>query len=181
MLQAQVTGDSAATTFRSGQWGVEFLPSRDVTAAGVLRFATPELALVLNGSANVDWNDQPGAGAFGKDATQQSVQLSAQFGPRWYHPVTEHVVRFAGWGISGSYSRQVSTGVTSSHFQTWSAGAYGELGLQYLITRHLSLGCRGTLLATRFDGHSTNDTSSYSQLGYHVGIGPLQITANIYF
>lgn len=177
---AQITGDTARVKFHPGQWGVEFIPNRDANTIGVLRFATPTRAWVLDGSANLDWITLPGAGDFGKDATGHSMSVSATFGPRWYHAAGARVVGFGGWGITGSYSRAQGP-QNPTRYELWSAGAYGELGMQYLLTPHLSVGGRGTLQASRIDNHSSSDTASTRQIGYHLGAGGLQVTGTIYF
>lgn len=179
-LSAQTTGDTARVTFHPAEWGVEFIPGRDATTIGIIRFATPTRAWVLDGSASLDWITLPGGGAFGKDASGHAMGVSALFGPRWYRAEGAQVVGFGGWGISGSLNRSQAPG-SSDRYEAWSAGAYGELGMQYLFTPHFSLGCRGTLMASRIDSRSITAAGNTTELGYHLGLGALQVTGTIFF
>lgn len=178
-LRAQTTGDSTAT-FRPGQWGVEFLPGSEITEAGVLRFATRTRAWVLDGSASLGWQDVSPKSTVGGNSNSHFI--SARLGPRWYHAVSANVVRFAGLGISASYAR-AEFAASSSRSQLWSAGAFGELGMQYMLTRHFSLGFRASLLAQRSEFRSTIalDNSILQTTSYELAIRPVQITGNIYF
>jgi hypothetical protein len=160
---------------------VGFVLSNLVTEAGVLHFFTPTRAWVLDGSFNLDRSVLSGNTFSGTDETSTSGEITALTGPRWYHAMSARVVRFAGFGISGTYAR--------SHFaqnadnDLWSIGAYGELGMQYMFTHGLSLGWRGNLSATRTSEHATQQASSQSQRAtmYHLGLQPVQIIGTFYF
>jgi hypothetical protein len=184
-LAAQATADTTTASFRQAEWGVGFLLRNNVTDAGILRFSTPTRALVLDGSGSFDRTSQIGAGVFGTDQTAQSTSVSAQLGPRWYHAITGHVARYLGFGVSGAYEHsQLSD--TPNHTNVWSMGAYGEIGMQYLITRYLGLGWRGTISATRYDANTTaattqGVTSRQEATSYHLGLDAVQLTGTIYF
>lgn len=172
--------DSAG--FHRGQWGLEFIPSgTNVSEAGVLRFNTPTRALVLDGSASVDRTTASG-GSLPGDQTAQSVSINARLGPRWYHTANERVVRFLGLGVTGGYASSRQT--VGSKADYWSAGTYGELGLQYLFTRHLGLGGRATLTGS-WSGqqYAPNGAGGTTQrvTSYHVGLQPFQIIGTFYF
>ena len=67
-LHAQATADTVRA-FRSGQWGIEFIPTgASVAEAGVLRFSTPTRAWVLDGSAT--FSRQNASGTNGEQAAQ---------------------------------------------------------------------------------------------------------------
>lgn len=179
-LYAQTTADSTTATFRPGQWGIEFLPGTALTEAGVLRFATPTRAWVLDGSASLDWNATSG-GLLGSDAKGQFTGVSARFGPRWYRAAGAQSARFVGLGVSGGYTRSKGTGIPVRN-QSWSTGAYGEIGMQYMLTRHFSLGARASLLGSRIEDRMTDISTNSTQrtTDFHIGLG-LQITGAIYF
>jgi hypothetical protein len=176
-LLAQATADTTATAFRRGQWGVDFIPSRSLAEGGVLRFSTPRLAWVLDGSAAFDQQTSTGAGGSGR-----SISVNARVGPRWYHTEYERVVRFAGFGVTGGYVSSSQFFTTSGHQKFWSAGVYGELGLQYLFTRHLGLGVRGDVVGLRNASQVTQESSvTQRQTSYHVALEPVQLLGTFYF
>ena len=177
-LRAQATADSTTATFRPGQWGVEFLPGSQITEAGVLRFATHTHAWALDGSASLDWQDVSGTSPSSGNGNSHSI--SARLGPRWYHAVSANVARFIGLGISASYARnEFSTNASRS--QLWSAGAFGELGMQYMFTRHFSLGFRGSVLASRSESRSTSAADTQQITSYVLALRPVHVTGTIYF
>jgi outer membrane protein W len=176
-LYAQATTDTAA--FRQGQWAVEFIPNRDVTEAGVLRFSTPSRAWVLDGSATFEHTTITSNAA--PDQSTRSGNVSARLGPRWYHSEYDRVVRFAGVGLTDSYSAGNQAGPSTFSQDNWSAGVYGELGLQYLFTRHLGLGVRGEVVAMRDIDHVTGNNGTSHLTTDRVALAPLQIIGAFYF
>lgn len=183
-LQGQTIADTTTASFHPGEWGVGFILRNSVTDAGVLRFSTPTRAWVLDGNASFDRQSQSGSTVFG-DQTARSWSLSAQFGPRWYRAMSGHVARYLGFGLTGGYAWSEFSG-TSSHGNLWSAGAYGETGMQYLLTRFLGIGWRGTLSASRVETKNSELTpqgfvSTSNTTGYHLGLDAVQLTGTIYF
>ena len=180
-LRAQAV-DSTNAAFRKGEWGVGLVQGRSLSEAGVLRFATPTRAWVLDGSATLDRTVQQSAGPFGADINGQTDIITAQLGPRWYHAASSHLARFMGIGISGSYAHAQFPGA-SNRENLWSAGVYGEIGVQYMFTRHLGLGWRGNLLATRTEDHVMFADGSPDQQTtmYHLVLEPVQVMGTVYF
>ena len=181
-LRAQAVADSTAATFHRGEWGVGF-GGRYLAEAGVLGFVTPTLAMVLDGWAGLDRQVVSTAGTSGADQSRQSINLSATLGPRWHHAVSAHVVRFFGLGVSGSYGSASYAGSSNSD-KNWSAGAYGEVGLQYMFTPHLGLGWRGNLQASRIEEHQTffSGTPTKQQTTYcRLTVEPVQVIGTLYF
>jgi hypothetical protein len=176
-LSAQPTTDTAS--FRRGQWAVEFIPNRDFAEAGVLRFSTPSRAWVLDGSAS--FIDQAITNSSAPDESSRSGSVSARLGPRWYHSEYDRVVRFVGLGLTGSYAAGSQSGPNTFSQDLWSVGVYGELGLQYLFTRHLGLGVRGELVASRDSDHSTGNNGAARLTTDRVAVAPLQIIGAFYF
>jgi len=182
-VSAQMTADTTTASFRPGEWGVGFILRNNVASAGVLRFNTPTHAWVLDGSASFDRASQ--SSSTSGDQTERSYSLAAQLGPRWYHAMSGHVARYLGLGASGGFARS-EFAPTESHANNWSVGAYGEAGMQYLITRYLGLGWRGTIAASRVETNSSQLTPqgflvTSNAVGYHVGLDAVQITGTIYF
>lgn len=182
-LSAQATGDTTTASFRKGEWGVGFTFQQTVTEAGVLRFSTPTRAWVFDASASI--NGQSSTGGNAGDQTSRSIDIGGRFGPRWYHAVTGHVARTLGFGVSGSYSsNHLTTGSGQSTF--WSAGGYGEVGMQYMVRRYLGLGWRGSVTAWRGESNTSQQTlpgltASQRYINYRVGLDPVQITGAFYF
>jgi hypothetical protein len=182
-VSAQTIADTTTVSFRPGEWGMGFLLRNNFTSAGVLRFSTPTQAWVLDGTASFD--RQALSSSVSGDETVRTANLSADLGPRWYHAMSGHVTRYLGLGVSGGYGRSEFAS-TSSHANSWSMGAYGEAGMQYMITRYLGLGWRGTLSATRSETNQSAPTGHgfivrSSAVGYHVALDAVQLTGTLYF
>lgn len=182
-LRAQATSDSTTTSFHPGEWGVGFTQGRYLAEAGVLRFSTPTLAWVVDASGTFDREVLSGAGVFGAHESAKSYIVTASAGPRWSHAIGAHVVRLIGAGVTGSYSSNENVG-SPDRSTFWSAGVYGEIGVQYMFTRHVGIGWRANLLASRGHAHSrfsagtvTVEDATY----YHVDLQPVQVTGTIYF
>ena len=183
-LHAQASADTITASYRPGEWGVGFILGNAVTEGGVLRFSTPTRAWVLDGSASIDRQSQSSSTVFG-DQTSKSWYLSGQFGPRWYHAMSGHVARYLGLGASAAYGH-ADFSTSSSHATIWSLGAYGELGMQYMFTRYLGLGWRGTLTASRAETNNKDLSpqgvaTTSNATAYHVGLNAVQLTGTIYF
>jgi hypothetical protein len=140
--------------------------------------------LVLDGGAAYNQQTQSGTGVFGA-VSGRSLSFNARVGSRWYQPQYERVVSFLGLGVTGGYSNNSQSYATSSKADSWSAGAYGELGLQYLFTPHLGLGVRGNLVASRDVEHVTQQASGASDTArttnYSIRLAPVQVIAAFYF
>ena len=119
------------------------------------------------------------------DQTAQTTNVGAQFGPRWYHAMSGHATRYLGLGMSGAYARSELSG-TGGHANFWSVGGYGEIGMQYMVTRYLALGARGTLSASRGEMNSTEISAqgfanTLQSTSYRVVLDAVQLTGTIYF
>ena len=182
-LTAQATADTTTASFHHGEWGAGFIVSGGVTNAGVLRFSTPTLAWVLDGSAS--WDRGSASGSGNTEQTVRSSSISAQLGPRWYHAMSGHATRYLGFGASGAYSHGQSSASPSQN-TIWSVGAYGEAGMQYMLTRWLGIGWRGTLSGSRGESKNIEQTgpgvTNIQQFTwYHAGLDAVQLTGTIYF
>lgn len=181
-LRAQ-SADTTTAVFREGQWGVGFTVGNSPLEGGVLRFATPTRAWVLDGSGTLARSVQPGAGVFGADVNATSYSIGARLGPRWYRAMSSRLARFLGVGILGDYSRLQSSG-SSDREDAWTAGAYGEIGVQYMFTRHVGVGWRANVSANRSDQRLifTNGTAPAQRMtSYQLTLQPVQVAGTIYF
>jgi len=182
-LSAQATADTTAVSFRPGTWGIGFVVRNSVTEGGLLRFSTPTRAWVLDGTVSINTQKESGTGI--SDQSQETSILSAQLGPRWYHSMSGRATSYAGVGVSGGYSHAKISG-NANHSDYWSGGAYGELGMEYLITRYLGIGWRGTLSGVRSEVNSTQEaqqgvTATQRSTAYHLGLDAVQLTGTIFF
>ena len=158
---------------------MEFIPGTSFSTVGVLRFSTLTRAWVLDASAN--YSHQTATATAVPDQSANSVGLSARLGPRWYHAEYERVVRFVGVGITGSYFGNSQTANSADRGESWSAGVYGELGLQYLFTPHLALGVRGSVLASRYSNYNTQNGTTSRLTSYSLSLGSPQVIGAFYF
>lgn len=180
--QAQAAADSAAQPFHAGQWGVQFVARPALTEGGVLRFSTPTRAWILDGAATYDHTSSGGAAG---PAGHSLLAFAANLGPRWYRGLGSHLVRFAGVGLSGGYSR-VRVDGSSGAPSDWSVGGYGELGVTYMFTPHFGVGSRTFLGLTRtassvqtiFNGQPL---STVHTTDYRVTFNPVEIAGAIFF
>ena len=180
-LHAQSPSDSTATDFHPGQWGVQAIVANGVSEAGALRFATPSRAWVLDGSMSLDRQTSSGT-----QSTQgrSVVGAALSVGSRWYH-TPARLVRFLGLGLTGAYSLE-NYGANSPKTTYWSAGAYGEAGVVYMITPHIGLGSRAALTLVRTNmttdlGAPFQGTLATRVVDYRLNFYPVQVLATIYF
>jgi hypothetical protein len=150
---------------------------------GVLRFATPTHAWVLDGAASLDRRTAADAAPFGEDVTTNSSSVTVLFGPRWYRATSSHLARFLGLGVAGSYGHSASP-TNSYREDIWSAGAYGEIGVQYMFTPHLGFGWRATLTGSRTQDRVTQTVGTpliQRVTYYHLAVEPVQVSGTVYF
>lgn len=136
---ASPSADSLA--FRRGQWGAIVGLDRQVATVGVLRFRSPRTAWVANASAGAVIGTTD-AGTSETETDTENSGFTGRLGLRRYRPVETRVAAYSGAGVSAgaSFSEQASASGYSLTSRTLSAGLYGELGIQYRVTRYLALG-----------------------------------------
>lgn len=182
-LQAQLP--DSMTAFRAGEWGVGFVQARGLAEGGVLRFSTPTRAWVLDGFATYDKQIVSGAGIFGSDESAHSYNINASAGPRWFHATSPRLVRIVGVGVTAGYtSTQLVASTNKDRY--WSAGVYGEIGFQYMFSRHFGLGWRGNVVVSRIADRQTQSSglggeTTLNTTYYHLGLEPVQLMGTIYF
>jgi hypothetical protein len=136
--QRQASTDSVP---RTGEWAAELILGPSATGANLLRFTSPQFALVFGADFDVTHRKSEStttAGVFSQSGTFSSV--AARLGVRSLRqPPTERLRPVVGFGVRGTYSGG------PSDFRAWQAGVYGELGAVYFIAPHVSLGGTGEL------------------------------------
>lgn len=193
--QAAATTDSAP--FRAGQYGVEF-GIGGFTSLGVLRFSTPQRALLFDVDGFVRRSRVETAN-FPNDATT-SYRVSARAGVRRYRPVTSTVQRFTTLGVFGRSERSTSfvataRGLPNMEPQTNTArvqsrgntgGLFAELGAAWMVKPRLSLGAAWNAEA-RYSRFSTipepliPGVSETRRSAWGFSIGTVSVRGNLYF
>lgn len=156
--------------FRKGQWGAEFFAG-DFSGIGALRFTKQNTAWLVDvqgrfirESGNDD-NPSITPGIVNYEIDSDALQL--RLGWRRYAPVAPRVVRHVGLGVLASRlsSEQRPVGFAISppvafdvSRQSYSAGVFGEIGAQWMITPNLGLGATWSASLTA----GTTSTESFS-------------------
>jgi len=175
--------------FHRHQWAAQFAGGTSFASLGVLRFAAPTRAWLLDfrftGGHSHDRqyvNDT----LVGEGYTS-NANIDARIGRRFYQGRGKSVVSFQTVGLLGGYVhacaafRQPPVSGTSCS-NGWTAGAYGDLGGAYLITRHFSVG--GTATVAFSYQRSTAKGSGGAvdkRWAYSGSIQGLSLAATVYF
>ncbi len=146
--------DSAPDTipFHRHQWAAQFAGGTSFASLGVLRFTAPTRAWLLDFrfTGGHSHDRQYVQDTLVGDGYTSNANIDARIGRRFYQGRGKSVVSFQTVGLIGGYAHAcqsfkqptVSGGSCSNG---WTAGAYGELGGAYLITRHFSVGGTATV------------------------------------
>jgi hypothetical protein len=149
------TGQETASDtvpFRAPQWAAQFAGGVTFPSLGVLRFTAPSHAWLLDfhfsGGHSHDRayaNDTLLA-----DGYTSNASVDARIGRRFYQGRGKSVVSFQTVGALGGFTHDCSASTEpfagSSCANGWTAGAFGELGAAYLVTRRFSIGGAATVL-----------------------------------
>lgn len=135
---------SDSTGFRAGQWGTEFTLGSNLgnpTGVGALRFHSARRALLLDVLGRVSW--QSGEALLMESQTFGRLRL----GTRWYRPVTRQILQSLTLGVLMSRDQRtqeqryvVSGDSVKTRSNIAGGGLFGELGANWMVTSHLSLG-----------------------------------------
>jgi hypothetical protein len=166
-------------TFHAGQWGAEFNIGTGANAT-LLRFTSPNAAWLMefSGSASSIGSDVPD----GSTTKTSFWNGSFRLGHRTYSSGSTVVRPFHSFGglVSGA---QTNNGSTTQ--DTWSFGAFVDLGATWLVTPHLGLSGLGELNGSYFNQTSRQSSNGTQQkltsTGWNVGIGRLRVVASVYF
>ena len=107
-------------------------------------------------------------------------------GLRSYRPLVPRVVRYLGGGVTGTYSTYRTHHRTmGAEYEAWTAGGgvYAEIGAEYLVTSHLSLGASSSATVLLRGGRIDPDGEQpeVSEFGWSLGAGGTRVMATIYF
>jgi hypothetical protein len=171
---AQAQAATMTQPFHAGQWGFETYIGDN--GGGLLRFFTPRTALVLD--ATFDHNSMKEDQNVGTYKTRSNlVDLSLGF--RHHVPVAAGFSTTFGaaltYGSAVEHQEYSNTPAQNNSYDARYAGAFAELGAQYMPASHLALG-----LAYRLAGQHTT-VKSYKQSGndFFTTFTPLRVS--LYF
>lgn len=189
-VRAQEAADS--TGFRTGQWGAEFSLGSNLgspTGVGVLRFHAARRALVLDVAGEV-------ARQSGNAPLTETLSIARlRLGTRWYRPVTRQVLQSLTLGVLMSrdqrtqqHRNMLSGSSTQVRSSLTGGGLFAELGANWMVTSHLSLGAawQGDVLYTRgtqrtVGGDATMPVPDVSMTRWSASLGQLVLRAGVYF
>jgi hypothetical protein len=136
-LAAQAPRDSSA--FRRGQWGTEFATAPELVSLGVLRFQSTRRAWIADLSVMTDRRTETSTTA--PDRRGKATRLQLQLGHRWYRPVSARIYQHAGVALGGQVDiEDFRSGASRDEEDFRGAGASGEVGAGWLVTRNFALG-----------------------------------------
>ena len=183
--------DSAPDTisFHAHQWAAQFGGGASFASLGLLRFTAPTRAWLLDfrftgGHSHDRQYDQD---TLVGDGYTSNANIDARIGRRFYQGRGKSVVSFQTIGLLGGFAHACSalkqppfSGGSCSN--GWTAGAYGELGGAYLITRRFSIGGTATVA---FSYQRMTASASGGQVekrwSYSGSIQGLSFAATVYF
>lgn len=178
LLAGTASAQAAAipSPFHAGQWGIEAYASL-YGGGGVTRFFTPRTALVLDVTADhLEMEADDLANANLTKTTASTVDIS--LGVRHHTMVAPKIASTIGVGIRGTtIQRRDEYGnvPASSAYRATYAGAFVEIGGQYMIADHFAVG-----IAYSLNGrHATNNGSD--QHGFEFSTSFLPLRATLYF
>jgi hypothetical protein len=146
--------------FRRGQWGVDVGFGSYFAGVGALRFSSATRAWVLDLNARYTWS-----GDRSRDSTaifrrgEISSGVTLRFGRRSYRRIGGSVYRTLTGGLQGRFDYHASSGPVRPRTTTAGAGVYGEIGGQWMVTPHLSLGASwgaSIMYTTRHGAYGSN-------------------------
>jgi hypothetical protein len=160
---------------RAGSWGAEAVFGSGV-GANVLRFSSPTSAWLAGLTFSVTHQTEDFTGFTG--GTGQSGWLGfgdARLGRRWWSGDRGERIRpLTGLGVLGGVS-------SNENFQSWNAGAYGELGATYFVSPHVSLGATGELAAVYLHDRFASVGGDRNTTRWLLRGNLVRVNASVYF
>ena len=180
---------SDSIPFREHQWAAQFAGGTSFASLGVLRFTAPTRAWLLDFrfTGGHSHERQFVHDTLVGDGYTSSANVDARIGRRFYQGRGKSVVSFQTVGLLAGYAHACQgfkqTSVAGNPCSNgWTAGAYGELGGAYLITRRFSIGGTATVA---FSYQRTTGRSSGGEVdkrwSYSGSIQGLSFAATVYF
>jgi hypothetical protein len=148
----------AATPFRKGQWAAQFQAGTAFGSLGFIKFRSPTRALVLDlriGGQHAEelTTDSSGSNEFSNLNSEAFAQL--RFGWRRYSGDgrTAKIVSHYSLGVLGGFSHFAFRNVTDwRQTNSWTAGAFGDVGGTYLLTQKFGIGALATTTLSYSNG-----------------------------
>jgi len=173
--------------FHSRQWAAQFAGGTSFASLGVLRFTAPTRAWLLDlrftGGHSHDTVYENDTLAF--EHATSSASVDARIGRRFYQGRGKSVVSFQSVGLLGGFdhlcNKDTRPPVSGFCFNGWTAGAFGELGGAYLITRRFSIGGAATATFSYQRGTSRGNGGVDKRWAYAGSIQGLSFAATVYF
>jgi len=138
-----------STPFHKGQWAAQFQAGTAFGSLGFIKFRSPTRALVLDlhvsGSHSETMVTDSSGTRFGGLNSTASTQV--RFGWRRYSGdgTVARVVSHHSFGALAGFEHDVGAGPSGwSKANTWTIGAFGDVGGTYLVTSRLGIGALAT-------------------------------------
>ncbi len=175
------------TSFRSGQWAMQFGGGLNLATLGLLKFTGPARAWLVDLAVDGGHQHSTIHATSPTDTTLSSYSSHAtvtlRLGRRFYRARSGRVVTFQTLGVLGGFGHSAGSGFFGGGGSTngWSAGAFGEIGAAFLVASKLSVG--GTAGATWTYARSVSRSSTERQVSWsYQGSGPAaRFVTTIYF
>lgn len=187
LLPRSVFGQDS-TPFHKGQWAAQFQAGTAFGSLGFIKFRSPTRALVLDlriGGQHAErlTTDSSGTNQFGNLNSFASAQL--RFGWRRYSGDgrTAKVVSHYSLGVVGGFSHSASRSVTGGFAtNSWTAGAFGDVGGTYLLTPKFGIGALAAVAVSYQNGISKDSFGTRSR-DWSIGGSALSasLVATVYF
>lgn len=136
---------SDSVPFHRHQWAAQFTGGTSFASLGFLRFTAPARAWLID--LQITGGHGHESSYHNDSLTEQSYSsravIDARIGRRFYQERGKSVVSFQTVGGLGGFNHACGAstlGFGSSCTNGWTAGAFGEVGAAYLITRRFSIG-----------------------------------------
>jgi len=179
-VQAQRPEDSLA--FRRGQWGAEFAAGTEARSLGVLRFLSPQRALVLDGSG--------GYFRTSRDQVTPSSdrELQVRLGVRWFRDVAPRVRQYVTLGVTGGarrsqrlYQAPDLSPPMDRTSRSSVAGAFANLGGMWQTTAHLALGANWEAAYSRATTREVDRATEDRSTTHGLSVGTARLVVSLLF
>ncbi len=163
---------------------MQFGGGSSLFSLGVLHFTSARSAWILDLATSATVLDGTSTDKIGGTTTaadQQSLNLDARIGKRFYQTPPSKVVSFQTIAIEGGWTDQmVDVSAGNVRQAIWNVGLNGELGGAYMLTSSVSLGGTALLSAGYVSLKRDNPIAREESTGFYSGIRVL-IALGLYF
>lgn len=174
LAQRSAPGDSIP---HAGEWAAEAILGPSIVGTSLIRFLSPRSALLLGGDVNISRQKSTSNTGFDPEPITRYT-FDGRLGWRSYRSSsTDRVRPVVGFGARGNYG-SLSNG---PDFHEWGVGGYGELGVLYFVTSHLSAGATGEIAALYSKATSESGTSKSESSATSFGASLVRLLVSVYF